>query len=113
MYYSVNMLHRFFIFCCCALFGATSHAQFFEDVSQTAGTFHFGETWGASWGDLNGDGLPDLFAGNHRQKPAMYRNNGNGTFTNIVDQVDSSGTWTNNPIFDLHGAAWTDFDGGR
>ena len=108
---SGRSLHRCLIFVYCALFSAACHSQLFEDVTQSAGTFHFGETWGASWGDLNGDALPDLFAGNHRQKPAMYRNNGDGTFSNVVDLVDSSGTWTDNPIFDLHGAAWTDFDG--
>ena len=25
-----------------------------------------GETWGASWGDLNGDGFPDLWLDKHR-----------------------------------------------
>lgn len=82
----------------------------FSNVTQSAGTFYFGESWGASWGDINGDALPDLFVSNHRMLPSLQRNNGDGTFTNIARQVDGSGTWFNNPLYDQHGGTWTDFD---
>jgi hypothetical protein len=81
----------------------------FENVTGTAARFHVGESYGASWGDVNWDGWPDLFVNNHRLFPSLYRNNGNGTFTDIARQVDP-GTWRNRPLGDQHGATWADFD---
>ncbi|MYB00618.1 CRTAC1 family protein, partial [Candidatus Poribacteria bacterium] len=77
----------------------------FEDVSQQAGITRIGESWGNAWGDFDGDGYLDLWATNHRHKPSLYRNNGDGTFTDIIDRV-----WDANPLADTHGAAWADFD---
>src|SRR5262245_58645846 len=82
-------------------------AQMFQDVSVAAG---FGnsasETWGAAWGDVDGDGYPDLFASNHRTRATLYRNNRNGTFTEVSKQVDLSRTpgWTGGRAdVDTHG----------
>ena len=77
----------------------------FEEVSHQAGITRIGESWGNAWGDFDGDGFLDLWATNHRHKPSLYRNNGNGTFTNIIDEV-----WSANPSADTHGVAWGDFD---
>lgn len=86
----------------------------FEEVSQQAGITRIGESWGNAWGDFDGDGYLDLWATNHRDKPSLYRNNGDGTFTNIIDEV-----WAQNPAIrrggeiwfaDTHGVAWADFD---
>ena len=77
----------------------------FEEVSQQAGITRIGESWGNAWGDFDGDGYLDLWATNHRHKPSLYRNNGDGTFTNIIDEV-----WDANPFADTHGVAWADFD---
>ena len=77
----------------------------FEDVSQQAGITRIGESWGNAWGDFNGDGYLDLWATNHKHKPSLYRNNGDGTFTDIIDEV-----WNANPHADTHGVAWADFD---
>jgi len=77
----------------------------FEDVSQQAGIVRIGESWGNAWGDFDGDGYLDLWATNHRHKPSLYRNNGDGTFTNIIDEI-----WDANPTSDTHGVAWADFD---
>lgn len=77
----------------------------FEDVSQQAGITRIGESWGNAWGDFDGDGYLDLWATNHRHKPSLYRNNGDGTFTDIIDEV-----WDANPEADTHGVAWADFD---
>ncbi len=54
----------------------------FEDVTQKAG---LGDTTSKSLGvavfDYNGDGWPDIFVSNDTQPSKLYRNNGNGTFT--------------------------------
>ena len=88
----------------CFLFPASGDIQF-EDVSQQAGITRIGESWGNAWADFDGDGYLDLWATNHRHKPSLYRNNGDGTFTDIIDIV-----WNANPAVDTHGAAWADFD---
>ena len=77
----------------------------FEEVTQTAGIVHAGTTWGASWGDFNNDGWPDLWVGNHDSKPTLYLNKQDGTFVDVIDQV-----WSADPRADTHGAAWADFD---
>lgn len=77
----------------------------FEDVSAEAGITLKGATFGASWGDFNGDGWPDLWVGNHNRLPTLYLNKQDGTFENIIHQV-----WSADPKADTHGAAWADFD---
>ena len=80
----------------------------FEDVSDKAGIAYTGPTVGASWGDFNGDGFPDLFVPNHRlegNRPNLYLNQRDGTFVDVASTVLSV-----SPSADLHGAAWADFD---
>ena len=55
--------------------------------------------------DFDGDGYLDLWATNQRHKPSLYKNNRDGTFTDVIDVV-----WDANPVADTHGAAWADFD---
>lgn len=90
------------------LSGGTAVAQIaFTDVSAAAGVDYRGESYGASWGDLNGDGYLDLFASNHRVRPSLFLNKGNGTFFDIGPQVL---TWRNRQYADTHGASWADYD---
>ena len=39
------------------------------------------------WGDYNGDGWPDLYVVNDFGRKNLYRNNGDGTFTDIAPQA--------------------------
>jgi len=86
----------------------------FQDVTQAAGFPDTGsETWGAAWGDVDSDYYPDIFSTNHRTRATLFRNNADGTFTDISNSVDVSGTpgWTGGRSdVDTHGAVWGDLD---
>jgi hypothetical protein len=80
----------------------------FQEVTESAGINYSGPTVGASWGDLNGDGYPDLFVPNHRLEgntSSLYLNQGDGNFIDVANTALVVG-----PFADLHGAAWADFD---
>ena len=77
----------------------------FQDVTDQAGLTYMGESWGGSWGDMNGDKLPDLWITNHRKKPSLFINNGDGSFTDMLDTL-----WTGISYSDAHGTAWADVD---
>ena len=79
----------------------------FTDVTAAARVEFRGESYGASWGDLNGDGYLDLFTSNHRVRPSLFLNMRNGTFSNVATQVLP---WRNRQNADTHGATWSDYD---
>ena len=85
-----------------------SDLPLFTDVTESAGVVtpdgKLKLAWGASWGDFNSDGFPDLLAGRHYEPPGLFRNNGDGTFTDIVASTPL------NKFGDPHGAAWGDYD---
>jgi hypothetical protein len=100
---------------CLALAPLTAAAQIaFQDVSGAAGFAGTAtESWGASWGDVDGDSYPDLFFSNHRNRATLYRNGRDGTFSEVSRQVDASGTagWTGGrATVDTHGVTWADVD---
>ncbi len=79
----------------------------FTDVTDNSGVAHASETYGASWGDLNGDGFPDLFVSNHRTMKSLFVNQRNGTFVDVAPTINN---FANRPQADTHGASWVDFD---
>jgi hypothetical protein len=80
----------------------------FTDVAQAAGIIYTGKSWGAAWGDFNGDGHLDVWTDNHTNAKSLWINNGNGTFTNLC--VKAPATQPFPPGWDTHGACWGDFD---
>src|SRR5260370_302344 len=53
------------------------------EVPEAAGLHTIFPTFGSSWGDYNNDGYPDLFLSASLGRPQLFRNNGDGTFTDV------------------------------
>ncbi|MEI6411055.1 MAG: VCBS repeat-containing protein, partial [Bacteroidota bacterium] len=72
----------------------------FEDVTVAAGfgiqyvneglKAERGEKMGASWGDYDNDGFPDLFLANSRENQ-LYHNEGDGTFKDVTAKAGVAG----------------------
>lgn len=75
---------------------------------------------GSSWGDFDGDGLPDVLIGSHLYAPpTLFRNTGAGGFEDVTQSVMEAPTNLAKcvvpgepvgPWGDQHGRAWADFD---
>ncbi len=59
----------------------------FTDVAAAAGVQNLRYTKGAVWGDYDNDGDPDLYASNGGHKNRLYRNDGDGTFTDVAEEL--------------------------
>jgi enediyne biosynthesis protein E4 len=68
----------------------------FTDVTERSGVDNRGgKGLGAVWADFDGDGWPDLYIANDMSRNTLYRNNGDGTFSEVaaaarVNEVKSS-----------------------
>jgi hypothetical protein len=67
--------------------------------------------------DFDNDGFEDLFMTSHgiekiddTGKNALFRNDGDGTFTNTASQAGMEGDWHGRFTRELHGASWFDYD---
>ncbi|MEO7653778.1 MAG: FG-GAP-like repeat-containing protein [Bryobacteraceae bacterium] len=83
----------------------------FTNVTKEAGLNVWGPAFAASWVDYNGDGFLDLFVSNNlggvfdrTLRNRLFRNNGNGTFTEVTEEVGLKSEW---PTI---GNAWGDYD---
>jgi len=73
----------------------------------------FFDTWGASLCDFNNDGWTDIFVATYRLAPdRLYRNNKNGTFTEVSRETETIGMATTQPEYFGHGmgSEWADID---
>jgi hypothetical protein len=79
----------------------------FTDVSNKAGVQVERPSRGNPiWADIDNDGDLDVVVINHAKNAAVYRNNGDGTFTDVKEQVGIfEGDYR-----DRHGATWGDCD---
>jgi hypothetical protein len=85
-----------------------THEGTFHDHSAHAGVGAVnrvgeGVSMGAVWGDYDNDGSEDLFISKWGYQQ-LFRNNGNGTFTDVTAQAGLK-HWMNS-----NGAVWLDFD---
>lgn len=87
------MRKYFFLIISLAIFGSHSFGQVhFTDVTDTAGIKHVFKVFEGMFGggacvfDFNRDGFEDLYITGGMNDDQLYRNNGNGTFTNVFQQ---------------------------
>ncbi len=110
--HSISLLLAFALFCAMGY----SQSVTFLDVASERGLNYKGKTFGASWGDFTGDGLPELYVSGHansgdlyydNDEPTLYLNNA-GVFEPFVivthDQLNSINGK------DWHGMIFFDFD---
>jgi len=71
-------------------------ARWFEDISESCG-LSFGSRF--AWGDYNNDGFDDVMVNGSY----LFRNNGDGTFSNVTSVVGLDSTYAS-------GGVWGDFD---
>jgi tetratricopeptide (TPR) repeat protein len=83
-----------------------NHDGTFRDVTRETGLDKNNTRFSfcCTWGDFNGNGWPDLYVVNDFGRKNLYRNNGNGTFTDVADAagVEDIGAGMS--------GAWLDFD---
>lgn len=59
----------------------------FADVARSAGVGRTAFTKGVAWGDYNNDRYPDLYVSNYAERNFFYRNNADGTFTEMAREL--------------------------
>ena len=63
----------------------------FTDVAVDAGVENYRFTKSVVWDDFDGDSWPDLYVSNLGQANRLYRNNADGTFTDVAAALDVTG----------------------
>ncbi len=75
----------------------------FTNVATAAGINSALGQRSVAWGDYDNDGDQDLYLVNHGDQPnILYRNNGNGTFSELANVARARG--------DTHDAVWVDYN---
>jgi len=88
----------------------------FVDIAAAAGVANHRLAKAVVWGDFNHDRFPDLYVSNLPDDNRLYRNNHDGTFTDVAGQLDVSqprysfSTWfwdyNNDGLLDLYVASY-------
>jgi enediyne biosynthesis protein E4 len=83
----------------------------FTDVTKEAGVGDTGWTLDVGHGDYNNDGYQDLFLANDFGPDKAFRNNGDGTFTDVSDTTIGWDTYKgmNAELGDFNNDGWLDF----
>jgi hypothetical protein len=91
----------------------------FTDIAKAAGVTNDRYAKGVAWGDIDGDGFPDLYVSNSGTPNRLYRNRGDGTFEDVTEKagvgapLTSFSTWffdyDNDGALDLFVASYFPF----
>ena len=82
----------------------------FTDVASAAGVANLRYCKGSAWGDYDNDGDPDLYVSNYAGENRLYRNDGDGAFTDVAPELglteplESFPTW----FWDYDNDGWLD-----
>jgi tetratricopeptide (TPR) repeat protein len=78
----------------------------FSDVTRRSGLSANNSRWSfaAAWSDYDNDGDPDLYVANDFGRNNLYRNNGNGTFTDVAAEAGVEDIGAGMSV------AWGDYD---
>lgn len=76
----------------------------FTDATTESGILTNYFTWGSEWGDYNNDGFMDLYLADYTGLNQLYKNNGNGTFTEVSMQMGV------NDAGQSYSCGWADID---
>lgn len=63
----------------------------FTDVAEAIGLRPLAQSWAADFADIDNDGDLDCFIVNHDKSSALYKNDGNGVFTDVTDAMGLNG----------------------
>ncbi len=76
----------------------------FLQLAEESGIRDDGDGRGVAWADYDADGDFDLYLGNLKGRNALYRNEGDGTFTDVTEAAGvADDKWT-------EGVSWADYD---
>lgn len=82
----------------------------FTDVADAAGVTNLRYCKGSAWGDYDNDGDPDLYVSNYAGENRLYRNDGDGTFSDIAHELGLTGPLESFPtwFWDYDNDGWLD-----
>jgi tetratricopeptide (TPR) repeat protein len=76
----------------------------FTEVTDQCGISTIWPSIGGAWADYNNDGTQSLFVSNGIGRSELFRNNGDGTFTDVTKEAGIDGLLFGSPVF------WWDYD---
>ena len=82
----------------------------FVDIAQSAGVTNLRYCKGSAWGDYDNDGDQDLYVSNYADENRLFRNDGNGAFTDVApdlgltEPIESFPVW----FWDFDNDGWLD-----
>ncbi len=82
----------------CQLFRNNGDGSF-SDVARQAGVTNNRWTKGVIWADYDGDRYPDLYVSNFWEPNRLYRNNRDGTFTDVAGRLGVTGPMASFPVW--------------